>query len=192
VHSDSTQSNAVTPVDASDQPRENLFTAADVESILIEKKWLDVSTEIAPQTQEWIARATTYLGPHAADRAALTELLSLLFHYDAAEILIQPASHAVLARGGARDVIRELALETIGGAPVDSDRFKIIIETVRPKVPCRSRHLFHPIRLALAGRAGDGELDRVILLLDSAAVSPGLAPVKNTAERMLEFCSALN
>jgi hypothetical protein len=45
--------------------------------------------------------------------------------------------------------------------------------------------------LALAGRAGGGEFDRVILLLDSAAGTPGLAPVKNTRERILEFCAAL-
>jgi hypothetical protein len=176
----------------SDQPRENLFTASDVESILVERGWLDSSAEVASQTQEWIALAAVYLGPQAADRTELTDLLSLLFYYDAAQILAQSASHAVLARTGARDVIRELAREIIGGAAVDSDHFKAIIESLRPKVSSRSRHLFHPIRLALAGRGGEGELDRVILLLDSAAVAPGLAPVKNTSQRMLEFCAALH
>ncbi len=191
MHSDSLAMNA-NPVAGSDQPRENLFTASDVETILIERGWLDSSAEIAPQTQEWIALAAAYLGPQAADRDELTGLLGLFFQYDAAQILAQSASHAVLARAGARDVIRELAREIIGGDAVDSERFKAIIESLRPKVSSRSRHLFHPIRLALAGRAGEGELDRVILLLDSAAVAPGLAPVKNTGQRMLEFCAALH
>jgi hypothetical protein len=183
---------SATPSAASDQPRENLFTASDVESILTERGWLDASAAIAPQTREWIALAATYLGPHAANRAALADLLALCFHYDAAQILAQPASHAVLARDGSRDVIRELAPEILDGAPMVSDRFKALIESLRTKVSYRSRHLFHPIRLALAGRAGEGELDRVILLLDSAANAPGLSPVKNTRQRMLEFCSALN
>ena len=191
MSSDSLATNS-SPDVGSDQPRKNLFTASDVESILIEHGWLDSSSEIAPRTQEWIALAAVYLGPQAADRAELTDLLSLFFHYDAAQILSQSASHAVLARTGARDVIRELACEIIGGATIDSERFKTLIESLRPKVSSRSRHLFHPIRLALAGRAGEGELDRVILLLDSAAVAPGLAPVKNTGQRMLEFCAALH
>ena len=45
---------------------------------------------------------------------------------------------------------------------------------------------------ALAGRAGDGELDRVILLLDGAAKLPFAVPVKGTRQRMLEFCAALD
>ena len=47
-------------------------------------------------------------------------------------------------------------------------------------------------RLALAGRAGEGELDRVILLLDEAAALSFAAPVKSARVRILEFCSALD
>jgi len=56
----------------------------------------------------------------------------------------------------------------------------------------RGRALFHPIRLALAGRAGEGELDRVILLLDEAASLSFAVPVKTARERILEFCSSLD
>jgi hypothetical protein len=51
--------------------------------------------------------------------------------------------------------------------------------------------LFHPIRLALAGRAGEGELDRVILLLDEAAGAFPLG-VKTARNRILEFCASLD
>jgi hypothetical protein len=56
----------------------------------------------------------------------------------------------------------------------------------------RSRDLFHPIRLALAGKAGEGELDRVILLIDEAAAFPFAVAVKPARARILEFCSALD
>lgn len=176
----------------SEAPRENLFSAADVVAILRGRDWLVSGGEIAPKTQEWMAQAAAYLGPHCGDRSALEDLLGLIFHYDAAQSLATPASHATLTREGARDVIRELAREILSGAPVDSDRFKAIIDSLKPRVTSRSRHLFHPIRLALAGRAGEGELDRVILLLDSAAIATGLVPVKTTRQRMLEFCAALS
>jgi len=56
----------------------------------------------------------------------------------------------------------------------------------------RGRELFHPIRLALAGRAGEGELDRVILLLDEAAGLAFTVQVKSTRARIIEFCSGLD
>jgi len=172
------------------EPLANSHTAADVEAILLERSWLDASARVSERAREWSARAAVLLGPQAADRAELAELLSLCFHYDAVEILRVPATHAVLAREGARTVIRELALETIGGRPVDSDRFRSLIEAIKERVPYRSRMLFHPIRLALTGRVGEGELDRVILLLDEGAGAEGLACIKGVRQRMLEFCRA--
>jgi len=173
------------------QPRENQFSSADVESILRERGWLDSNIEQNGALARWQARAAMLLGPNATDPSELAALLALIFQYDAAAILRDPASHAVLGRDGARDVIRELALAVLEGPAVDSDRFKVIVDTIKEKVPFSSRELFHPLRLALAGRAGGGEFDRVILLLDSAAVTPGLAPVKGTRARILEFCAAM-
>lgn len=177
-----------------DEPRENRWSAADVESILREHGWLASGGKISSEsdTAKWIARAAELLGPQSPDRETLADLLSLCFEFDPAEILRSPASHVVLAREGAREVIRALALELLSdAAPVDSERFHALIETLKQKTIHRGRALFHPVRLSLAGRVGEGALDRVILLLDSAAGLPQLAPVKNTRARILEFCAAL-
>ncbi len=178
--SEDSSSQAAAPV--------NLFTSADVSEILQERGWL--GTADSAETSAWCERAAALLGPHAASRDELAELLALVFHYDAREILQQVESHLVLAREGARLVIRHLALLVFQGGEVDSDRFKEIITALKDRVLFSGRGLFHPIRLALAGRPGEGELDRVILLLDSA-VRSGL-PVKGTRQRMLEFCAALD
>jgi hypothetical protein len=140
----------------------------------------------------WLARAAELLGPQAADRTALEGLLALIFQYDAMALLQDTANQAVLARAGAREVIREVANRILDGGIVDSDRFKEIIESTKTELPYRSRAMFHPIRLALAGRVGEGELDRVILLLDTAANLSFAVRVKGTRERMLEFCAALD
>lgn len=177
----------------------NVFAAGDVEEILRERGWIvrsgDAAAEgenAAPQIAAWLESAAALLGAHASDRAALSDLLELIFHYDAAAIFASPEAQAVLTRTGAREVIRELAKLVLDGAAIDSQRFKEIIEALKARVRHRSRELFHPIRLALAGRAGEGELDRVILLLDSAACVDFAARVKGTRERMLEFCAALD
>ena len=107
-------------------------------------------------------------------------------------MLRDAANQAVLARAGAREVIRELANRILDGGDVDSDRFKEIVEAMKAAVPYRSRAMFHPIRLALAAAPGEGELDRVILLLDAAAKLDFAVPVKGTRQRMLEFCAALD
>ncbi len=170
----------------------NSFAGADIAAILRESGWLDAAYEADAALQAWLARAAELLGPHAASRTALANLLALIFSYDAPAILRAAANQDVLAREGARDVIRELANRVLEGGDLDSDRFKEIVEGMKAAVPYRSRAIFHPIRVALAGRAGDGELDRVILLLDAAARLPFAVAVKNTRQRTLEFCAALD
>ncbi len=184
------------PFDAPSEapPVAALFAAADVGAVLREHGWIGASREIDADAvlRQWCARAAELLAPHAADRGALADLLALVFAYDAQSLVREPTNQAVLAREGARDVIREVANRLFDGGDLDSDRFKEIIDGVKAALPYRGRELFYPIRLALAGRAGDGGLDRVILLLDAAARLDFSVPVKGARQRMLEFCAAFD
>ena len=169
----------------------NLFAGTDVAEILRESGWATAQMS-SPELDAWCDHAAALLGSHAADRAALSDLLALIFHYDAATVLQPVESHAVLARYGARDVIRRLAFLLLDGRALDSERFKEIINVIKESSDLRSRDLFLPIRLALAGKAGDGELDRIVLLLDEAAALPFAVPVKSARARIVEFCAALD
>jgi len=173
-----------------DPSASNSFTAADVVVILRERGWL--TSEPSLEQHAWCERAASMLGGHAADHAALADLLGLVFQYHAREIISRVESHVVLSRYAARDVLRRVALLLLDGAPLTSERFMEIVTALKNGMELRGRELFHPIRLALAGRAGEGELDRVILLLDEAAVLSFAAPVKSARARILEFCSALD
>lgn len=169
---------------------ESPFHSNEVLAILRERGWL--ASEPTPGMEAWCGHAAAILGGHAADRAALADLLALIFHYDAREIISGVESHVVLSRYAAREVLRQVALLLLDNAPLDSERFKEIITKLKEEMELRGRELFHPIRLALAGRAGEGELDRVILLLDEAAALPFAVPVKSSRARILEFCAALD
>jgi hypothetical protein len=172
------------------------FSAADVEVILRERGWL--AAQATPEIEEWMRDAAEWLGVrvalHGGDewRLALTELLALIFSYDAARLLENPDNQAVMAREGARDVIRELANRVLEGGEIGSERFREIVGALKGIFGSHGRMIFYPLRLALAGRTGEGELDRVILLLDRAARLPFATRVKGTHERMLEFCAGLN
>ena len=167
----------------------NPFTSADILAILLERGWL--TTDATAEIDAWCAHAAAILGAQAADRAALTELLSLVFHYDAQKILARVETHEVLARYAAREVLRHLALLLLDGLPLNSERFKEIFAALKVQLGLPGRELLYPMRLALAGRPGDGSLDRVILLLDEAAPLPFAVPVKSARARILEFCAAL-
>lgn len=168
----------------------NVIAAADVVTILRERGWLsDVPT---PDHLAWCEHAAAILSTQVPDRGALAELLRLVFHYNAREILAIADNQAVMSRYAARDVLRRLGLLLLEGSPLTSDRFKEIIDCMKTELDIRGRELFHPIRLALAGRSGEGDLDRVILLLDEAAALPFAAHVKSARERILEFCAALD
>lgn len=179
-----------------------MFSGADVAAILRQRGWLEADEDAAhvpppgeARGQEidiWLERAALLLGPHAADREALGRLLDRVFRYDACTLLRESANQAVLAQAGAREVIRALANKILEGGEVDSEGFKRIIEALKNALPYRGPALFFPIRMALAGGVGDGALDRVILLLDSAAKLPFRAPVKSARQRILEFCAALD
>jgi len=173
-------------------PPANPFTASDVAEILRERGWLDPASETADDAalNAWLDRAAQLLGPHAPDRDVLASLLDFIFRYDAPTLLHDPAIQSARAR--AREVIRALANQILDGGEIDSDSFKQIIEALKAALPYRGPSLFGPIRLALAGAVGEGSLDRVILLLDSAAKLPFVAPVKTTRQRILEFCAALD
>jgi glutamyl/glutaminyl-tRNA synthetase len=168
----------------------NPFTAADILSILRERGWL--TAEPSQEQNAWCERAASMLGGHAANRAALVDLLGLIFQYDGREIVSRVESHVVLSRYAARGVLRQAGLMLLDGEALTSERFKEIVTAMKEEMELRGRELFHPIRLALAGRAGEGELDRVILLLDGAAGLSFAVPVKSARERIVEFCSALD
>jgi len=168
------------------------FFATDVEEILLRNGWLAPAGEGGADAElsAWLERAAMLLGPQVKSGGELENLLRLVFEYDAGRALEARDNQDVLMREGSREVIRELANRVLDGGEVDSDRFKEIIEEMKRATAYRSRELFQPIRVALAGRAGGGELDRVILLLDAAAKLRFAAAVKGARQRMMEFCIA--
>jgi nondiscriminating glutamyl-tRNA synthetase len=175
------QSNSVQP---------NPFSVTDVLAILRNRQWL--MAEPTPEHLAWCERAASLLGPQVQDLAGLENLLQLVFEYSASAILQQPESHAVLARHAAREVLRHLALLLLDPQPFTSEKFKEVVAHLKDAVELRSRDLFHPLRLALAGRSGEGALDRVILLLDEASALLFAVPVKSVHTRIIEFCAHLD
>ncbi|MGB6392067.1 MAG: hypothetical protein WBF14_06855, partial [Candidatus Acidiferrales bacterium] len=138
------------------------FESADVEKILRRNGWLASDRQVEPQgaLAAWIDRAALLIGAQSESAGELEDLLRAVFEYDAVKVMQLRENQAVLMREGAREVIRELANRVLEGGDIESDRLKEIVEALKIATPYRSRELFQPIRVALAGRAGEGGLDR--------------------------------
>ncbi|HMD30611.1 MAG TPA: hypothetical protein VKG84_01795 [Candidatus Acidoferrales bacterium] len=184
-----------------DERKPSPFTPQEVLAIAQRRGWLaagqdeitsPISESLQAERLAWLAQAAQLLGVQAADAKALEGLLEEVFQYDAGASLARPENQAVMAREGARQVLRELASLVLDSAAIDSDRYKEVVAALKERTRRRGQELFHPVRLALAGRAGEGEHDRVILLLDGAARLPWAVGVKNCRDRILEFCAAFD
>lgn len=168
----------------------NPFSMADVAEVLSARGWNAGEQRGSDEARRaWCERAAFLLGPQVADQDGLADLLGLVFEYDAARVLSDVEAHNVMARYAAREVLRMLARLVLDGGACTPERFSEIVTALKTELDIRGRELFHPLRLALAGRSGEGELDRVILLVD-AAWEAGFA-VKTVRERMVEFCSVM-
>jgi hypothetical protein len=183
--------------------RPSPFTREDVRAITERRGWLssggarDAASCTEPDASEaarseWLSEAAQLLGAQSPDVKALEGLLEHVFDYDGRELLGRAENQAVMAREGARQVLRELARLVLDSTEVNSERYKEIVAALKERTGRRGQELFHPVRLALAGRAGEGEFDRVVLLLDGAARLPWAVAVKGCRQRLLEFCGALD
>ncbi|MGE0448115.1 MAG: glutamate--tRNA ligase [Vicinamibacterales bacterium] len=120
--------------------------------------------------------------------------LSFLFEYSAVEALRDEVIRAEMGTEAARDVALALSEELASAPRLDRDGFRAIANRVKTRTGQKGKALFHPIRVALTGRAAGPELDAILPAIDRGADLPagaGLPPVIGCRERAAEFARAL-
>ena len=121
--------------------------------------------------------------------------LSFLFDYDAAATLSVPAILVEMRQPGARAVVEALAAELASAPRLDRERFRAVANQVKARTGMKARALFHPIRVALTGRAEGPELDLAVPAIDQGAELPAgsMTPaIVGNRERAAAFASALS
>jgi glutamyl-tRNA synthetase/nondiscriminating glutamyl-tRNA synthetase len=120
--------------------------------------------------------------------------LAFLFDYSAARAAADPAIRGEMQSDASRAVVRAFAEELAAAPRLDRDRFRVAANAVRAKTGQKGKALFHPIRVALTGRAEGPELDLAVPAIDRGAELPpdtGLPPVIGCRERARQFLDAL-
>jgi len=120
--------------------------------------------------------------------------LALLFDYDPAAALDDEGILEEMQSDGARAVVTALAEELAAAPRLDRDQFRAAANRVKARTSQKGRALFHPIRLALTGRAEGPELDLAVPAIDRGAeLAPdsGLPKILGNRERAAAFVDTL-
>ena len=121
--------------------------------------------------------------------------LAFLFDYDPAWTLADAQVREEMGGKGARAVAAALAEELAAAPRLDRDRFRAVANKLKSRTGQKGKALFHPIRVALTGRAEGPELDLAVPAIDSGADLPrdaGIPAILGCRERADRFVRALD
>jgi nondiscriminating glutamyl-tRNA synthetase len=121
--------------------------------------------------------------------------LAFLFDYDAARTLADAHVRDEMSGEGARIVAAALAEELAAAPRLDRERFRAVANRVKARTGQKAKALFHPIRVALTGRAEGPELDLAVPAIDSGAALPedaGIPAILGCRERADRFVRLLD
>ena len=120
--------------------------------------------------------------------------LAVLFAFSADSALEDALIRSEMTTDGARAVVGSLAEELAGAPRLDRERFRSVANAVKVRTGQKAKALFHPIRVALTGRAEGPELDLAVPAIDRGAELPssaGIPPIIGCRERAAVFARAL-
>lgn len=121
--------------------------------------------------------------------------LATLFQYDADKALADAALGEEMRADGAQRVARALASALDRSPRLDRERFRGVANQIKAETGQKGKALFHPIRVALTGKAEGPELDLVVPAIDRGAelgASAGVPRILGCRERAAAFVRALD
>jgi glutamyl/glutaminyl-tRNA synthetase len=121
--------------------------------------------------------------------------LAFLFGYDAEAALRDRQTVEEMRGASARAVVHALAEELTTAPRLDREKFREVANRVKGRTGQKGKALFHPIRVALTGRAEGPELDLAVPAIDRGAELPagaGVPLILGNRERADRFARALD
>jgi len=138
-----------------------------------------------PEHREWLSQAAEVLGDRVDRLTRLADDLERVFDFDPEALGRE--EREILETECGRRVLAALA-ERMSTEPVFS--YAALAEWSKPikaETGCKGRDLFHPIRVALTGRASGLDFDKLIPLVEAGAGLDWPRPLKSCRERVAEI-----
>jgi nondiscriminating glutamyl-tRNA synthetase len=156
----------------------------------------DAGVSMSPDTRglQFLASAMAMVTASVDRLDQIPGRLAFLFDYTPETALADQKVRQEMASEGRQAVVRALA-EALALAPrLDRERFHAVAAGIKARTGQKGKALFHPIRIALTGRAEGPELDLAIPAIDRGAELPpdaGVPHVLGCRERAAAFVRAL-
>ena len=144
-----------------------------------------------PSVTLWLVQLIELVLPSVNVLSEIPDSAAKLLYFDATKVLEDPEVEQVLADEGAVSVIQEFSSEiSLPNRDVVSD-WKTIINEVKQRTKRKGKQLFHPIRVALTGRASGPELDKLVPLFEDGSRLILPSRVENCLQRAKSVLAAL-
>jgi glutamyl-tRNA synthetase len=159
--------------------------------------FIEAGMKMAPSADglAFLASAVPIASGSVDRLAQVPARLEFLFHFDPAVALADAAVRAEMSTDAARAVVRELAAVLAQDNRLDREGFRSAANQVKGRTGQKGKALFHPIRVALTGRAEGPELDLAVPAIDRGADLPssaGLPRIVGCRERAAAFARELD
>ncbi len=132
---------------------------------LREAGWLPSHLDQA--TGEWLAQLAGAILKYLDRLDQSAEQCRVIFDFVPGRDLQQQEVAQILAEEGAWEVIGNLGKELAASGELQLEDYKQAIQAVKKTSGKKGKHLFHPIRVALTGRASGLELDKLVPILEA-------------------------
>ena len=125
--------------------------------------------------RDWFGQIVRLLAPYVDRLDQLPERASSIFNYDAKAALAAPDNAEVLAWPNtdavfARFTVKIMADESASTGQLTPEQFKKIVNEVKAETGAKGKELFHPIRIVITGSHSGPDFDRLIPILEAAAI----------------------
>jgi nondiscriminating glutamyl-tRNA synthetase len=156
----------------------------------------DAGVRLAPDDRgiAFLASAMAMASASVDRLSQVPERLAFLFEYAAERTLADATVAEEMRAPGARAVVDALTEELNAAPRLDREKFREIANRVKAKTSQKGKALFHPIRVALTGRAEGPELDLALPAIDLGAELPasaGIPAIEGNRERAATFARVL-
>lgn len=147
-----------------------------------ESNW--ASANPGPAEIEWFESVVEAVLGYVDKLRDIGEASRLIFDFEPARDLEDPAVLEVLSQPGATEVIGILESLLSARHELDVAGYKEIVQEVKRLTGQKGKALFHPIRVAITGRASGPELDKLVPILETGSRLPLPTVVTGVRDRV--------
>jgi len=153
-----------------------------------------VARDPSPEVMAWVRQSVEILEKYADKLGDFPGLVRDLLSFDADQGLADPEVREIVSTTEAREAIRAFArnLREDPSPVVDFEVYKQAVLRIMKEEGIKGRNLFRPLRVALTAKASGPELEKIIEVVEKAALLELPFPTETVRARVFAVASRID